>query len=158
MAKKKKSHKNIPRRLNFNQKKRLQAAKTWIPSYTGKNIVLGYRHWFGTSLLCAALELKLSGVPVADEYIAQLRQTEESAAKLRQKRREKQQLAEDYTEDSDDFFAYIAGYTSGGAAYGVTWEEMEEFDEQENLNAVDNGRFKAQYSDEKFIEDLFADD
>ena len=25
---------------------------------------------------------------------------------------------------SDDTFAFIAGYTSGGAAYGLTWEEM----------------------------------
>lgn len=27
------------------------------------------------------------------------------------------------TEDMDDTFSYIAGYTSGGAPYGVTWEE-----------------------------------
>jgi hypothetical protein len=27
--------------------------------------------------------------------------------------------------DSDEHFAYIAGYTEGGAPYGVTWEEME---------------------------------
>jgi hypothetical protein len=26
-------------------------------------------------------------------------------------------------EQNDDFF-FIAGYTSGGAPYGVTWEEM----------------------------------
>lgn len=26
--------------------------------------------------------------------------------------------------DCDDRFFYIAGYTSGGAPYGVTWEEM----------------------------------
>ena len=26
--------------------------------------------------------------------------------------------------DQDDTFYYIAGYTSGGAPYGVTWEEM----------------------------------
>ena len=27
--------------------------------------------------------------------------------------------------DSDEHYAYIAGYTAGGAPYGVTWEEME---------------------------------
>jgi len=32
-------------------------------------------------------------------------------------------LHDDYP-DSDDTFLYIAGYTSGGAPYGVTWEEM----------------------------------
>ena len=26
--------------------------------------------------------------------------------------------------DQDDQFFYIAGYTSGGAPYGVTWQEM----------------------------------
>jgi hypothetical protein len=30
-----------------------------------------------------------------------------------------------YHEFQDDTFYYIAGYTSGGAPYGVTWEEME---------------------------------
>ena len=27
-------------------------------------------------------------------------------------------------QDQDDRFFFIAGYTSGGAPYGVTWEEM----------------------------------
>ena len=26
--------------------------------------------------------------------------------------------------ESDEMFAFIAGYTSGGFPYGVTWEEM----------------------------------
>ena len=37
--------------------------------------------------------------------------------------------------DSDDTFAYIAGYTSGGAAFGVTWEEMEELDRRTKADA-----------------------
>ena len=27
--------------------------------------------------------------------------------------------------DSDENFYYIAGYTSGGAPYGITWEQAE---------------------------------
>lgn len=27
--------------------------------------------------------------------------------------------------EQDDTFFFIAGYTSGGAPYGVTWEEIE---------------------------------
>mgnify|MGYP007086047993 FL=1 len=27
--------------------------------------------------------------------------------------------------EQDDTFFFIAGYTSGGAPYGITWEEME---------------------------------
>ena len=39
--------------------------------------------------------------------------------------------------DQDDHFFFIAGYTSGGAPYGVTWEEMglkpyQELSEEEN--------------------------
>jgi len=30
--------------------------------------------------------------------------------------------------DSDEHFAYIAGYTEGGAPYGTTWEEAEEIE------------------------------
>lgn len=26
--------------------------------------------------------------------------------------------------DSDEHFAYIAGYTEGGFPYGITWDEM----------------------------------
>ena len=36
-----------------------------------------------------------------------------------------QQEYEDNLFDSDDTFAFIAGYTSGGVPYGITWEEME---------------------------------
>lgn len=37
--------------------------------------------------------------------------------------RERERLAEPY-EDCDDRFAFIAGYTDGGAPYGVMWEEV----------------------------------
>jgi len=30
----------------------------------------------------------------------------------------------EYNNEQDDRFYYIAGYTSGGAPYGITWEEM----------------------------------
>ena len=30
--------------------------------------------------------------------------------------------------ENDDHFAYIAGYTSGGAPYGITWEEQDEIE------------------------------
>ncbi|UQK41319.1 hypothetical protein [Faecalibacterium sp. I4-1-79] len=39
------------------------------------------------------------------------------------KKKKKKQVFEPLVEQNDDFF-FIAGYTSGGAPYGVTWEEM----------------------------------
>jgi len=41
--------------------------------------------------------------------------------------REQKRMKKDnpvFHEEQDDTFYYIAGYTSGGAPYGVTWEEM----------------------------------
>ena len=45
----------------------------------------------------------------------------------RRKRREKKKAKaalERFNPDQDDEFFYIAGYTFGGAPYGVTWEKM----------------------------------
>ena len=39
------------------------------------------------------------------------------------RKKKKKQVFEPLLEQNDDFF-FIAGYTSGGAPYGVTWEEM----------------------------------
>ncbi|MDD2853830.1 MAG: hypothetical protein PHY09_18235 [Desulfuromonadaceae bacterium] len=41
------------------------------------------------------------------------------------KKKPKKRIPEQIPTDSDEHFAYIAGYTEGGAPYGVTWEEME---------------------------------
>lgn len=40
--------------------------------------------------------------------------------------------------DSDENFAFIAGYTSGGAPFGLTHEEMNELIKEENLNQRKN--------------------
>ena len=50
---------------------------------------------------------------------------EEKAAVLKMKRKQpmKNHAVENNTCQDDTFF-YIVGYTSGGAPYGVTWEEM----------------------------------
>ena len=42
---------------------------------------------------------------------------------LKQKQTMKNAAVENNINQDDTFF-YIAGYTSGGAPYGVTWEEM----------------------------------
>ena len=56
---------------------------------------------------------------------------EEKAAVLKMKRKQrraKRQAMKNHAVENntcqDDTFFYIAGYTSGGAPYGVTWEEM----------------------------------
>ena len=48
---------------------------------------------------------------------------------VEQKRKSQEEsFSADISCDSDETFAFIAGYTSGGAPYGVTWGEMEDAD------------------------------
>ena len=35
----------------------------------------------------------------------------------------------------DETFAYIAGYTEGGFAYGVTWEEWEQLEQESSTSS-----------------------
>ena len=41
----------------------------------------------------------------------------------KKKKPKKQETYEDFNPDQDDYFYFIAGYTPGGAPYGITWEE-----------------------------------
>ena len=60
------------------------------------------------------------------EQLDQIKQAEEQRLRQRKMEREakeRERLAELY-EDCDGRFAFIAGYTDGGAPYGVMWEEV----------------------------------
>jgi hypothetical protein len=37
--------------------------------------------------------------------------------------------------DEDETFAFIAGYTEGGFAYGVTWEEWEQLEQESSTSS-----------------------
>ena len=57
---------------------RLQSAKHSISTYTGNNIVKGYRKCFGVEYLpCAILELKTLGVKLNEGYVRQALQSRE---------------------------------------------------------------------------------
>jgi hypothetical protein len=83
VSKRKKNRYLGPRRKRMRRPARLMSAATWLPSYTGKNIVRGYARWYGVDLLCAIVELRMLGVAVAAEYEAQVRLTIASIAKAR---------------------------------------------------------------------------
>jgi hypothetical protein len=40
------------------------------------------------------------------------------------KKKKRQKEFDNLYADSDDHFVFIAGYTSGGAPYGITWDEL----------------------------------
>ena len=116
----------IPRRKRFNQKLRLAAARSWLQTYTGDKVARTYRKYFGVDLATAFRELEMLGIQFPADYKnAVLKDLANQAETRKQKKTEKIALIDP---DKDQDFAYIAGYTSGGAPYGITWEEWEDLD------------------------------
>ena len=104
---------------------RKQKAKTWVKTYTGTNVVKDYRARFrGVDVACAVRELQEIGYQFEPGYVENVMRNE--AARINQIHRNKatRQETEQYNDFQDDNFFYIAGYTSGGAPYGVQWWEM----------------------------------
>lgn len=113
-------------------------AEKWVSEYDGTpydgDIIKAYRKKFAVDRMKAVVELQLLGIPLTKEQIDREKaavktyQGLQRAKKAKKKRlREQKRIQKDnpvFHEDQDDTFYYIAGYTSGGAPYGVTWEEM----------------------------------
>lgn len=113
-------------------------AEKWVASYDGTlyggDIVKAYRKKFAVDRMKAVEELQLLGVSLTKEQIDREKaavkayQEIQRAKKAKRKRiREQKRMEKDnslFSEYQDDTFYYIAGYTSGGAPYGITWEEM----------------------------------
>ncbi len=119
MAKKKKQTKAERREA------RLRKARQWVLTYEGSHIVRAYRKRFQVDTKCAMKDLSEIGA-LSPEKRAEMQQAEKiRLEQLRKKREEKAiQSYDELFPDSDGRFFYIVGYTSGGAPYGVTWEEM----------------------------------
>lgn len=119
-----------PRRQRMTRDSRLQhvRATDWVKKYDGKNIVRAYSRWFGVDGLCAIFELRALGQQIDEEYEDQVRASIEATAAANQRKkaaRERLECRQD-CQDADAMFCYTAGHTSGGAPYGVTWEELGE--------------------------------
>jgi hypothetical protein len=121
MPKKHKPDKNERREI------RLRKARQWILTYDGseRHIVRNYRRRFKVDPSCAHSDLEAIGA-LDPERLARMREAEavrlENLRTARERKREQEFY--DRFPNSDDRFFFIAGYTSGGAPYGVTWEEM----------------------------------
>jgi len=106
--------KNTSKKKRYTKKYRLGASTNWISNYKGKEAI-------------------------TEEYEHKIRQIEAAKKITRQKNKEnraKNKLKRQ-AEFSDDNFAFIVGYTSGGAAYGVTHEEMEIQLQEEKVEKID---------------------
>ena len=106
---------------------RLQKARQWILTYNGtpKHMAKHYRKRFHVDITTAVRDLQDIGVEFTQEYLDAVKRSGEE--RLRQKRMEKQRKEQEKMalmyDDCDDTFAFIAGYTDGGAPYGTTWWE-----------------------------------
>jgi len=117
-----------PRAKRMDRSARLQSARTWVKSYKGKNIAVGYRKHFAVDWVCAFRELEILGVKIDAAYKGQILKSVEGDIAARQRRKSKQVETPESSLDQDENFAYIAGYTEAGFAYGITWEEWEGLD------------------------------
>jgi len=113
-------------------------AEKWVTEYDGAtyggDIIKAYRKKFAVDRMKAVAELQMLGVSLTKEQIDREKaavkayQELQKAKKAKRKKiREQKRIQKDsavFHEDQDGTFYYIAGYTSGGAPYGVTWEEM----------------------------------
>ena len=117
------------------RQQRLKEAREWFPEQgftEDSHIVKAYRKRFNVDRICAMRELCLLGVLSQEKqksYEEQLAARDIKQAQKRETRKAKsQRKAEGFDDflDQDDNFYFIAGYTSGGAPYGITWEQAEE--------------------------------
>ncbi|MEA1974478.1 MAG: hypothetical protein U9N10_02835 [Bacillota bacterium] len=113
------------KRKKLKRKDRLKAAKKWGSSYRREDLVKAYSKRFGTNKVCAIQELQILGRKIDKEY--RLRVFREHQLKCEEAKRKKEMENEEevFNPDQDGEFYFIAGYTSGGAAYGITWEQYE---------------------------------
>jgi hypothetical protein len=119
--------KNISRKKVRRLKRpmRLRIAREWITYYKGKNIADAYRRHFQVDWFCTFKELELLRVEVDPEFKKGVLRAVNERITARQIRKEIREGRLAPVTDCDDTFAFIAGYTEGGAPFGVTWEEWE---------------------------------
>lgn len=119
------------RRMTFADRK--PRASAWVASYDGtaynRDIIKAYRKKFAVDRMTSVNELQMLGVEITPEQIAREKEAVERHKQHLQNRKKKKRLQKEAKNeirnlDQDDQFFFIAGYTSGGAPYGVTWDEM----------------------------------
>ncbi|MBU0492237.1 MAG: hypothetical protein KKA73_07025 [Chloroflexi bacterium] len=126
VKKKRRKQHHPPRRRRFNRRQRLASARSWLPTYAGDHVAPAYRRRYGVDWPTAFKELALLGIELDQGYqervLESVRgQTEASKRRRREQAAQTEELLAGY---QDANFAYIAGYTSWGLPYGITWAEL----------------------------------
>ncbi len=133
---KKRKGKAAKKAMKFAERK--AKAEKWVVEYDGTpyggDIIKAYRKKFAVDRMKAVAELQLLGVSLTNEQIDREKEAVKAYQELQRVKKAKRKMIREqkrmkkdnpvFHEEQDDTFYYIAGYTSGGAPYGVTWEEM----------------------------------
>ena len=121
---KKKKKKAAPPKRTLNRPQRLQKAAVWLTtvSYTGRQLVHACAGKYHTDLLASIAELRMLGIEISADYEAAIRRSVADRIAQKQHKIEERNLS--MAVESNEDFAYIIGYTSGGAPYGLRWEEL----------------------------------
>jgi RimJ/RimL family protein N-acetyltransferase len=123
----------------LNRESRIARARNWLPAYEGTRAVRAYRRKFHVDTVCAVRELREIGYEFKPGYVDSLLKAEAARVERLKAEKEEKRLTERHDDWQDGRFCFIAGYTSGGAPYGVTWEEMglepfeREIDDEEEI-------------------------
>lgn len=119
----------IPRHRRMTRERRLQSAAStnFLEAHQAKDAIRHYARWYGVDLLCAVTELRVLGMTISPECEECLKKSRKG--RIEQKRMKQEKNIFPAEPDSDEIFAYIAGYTAWGLPYGTTWKELEKFAE-----------------------------
>jgi hypothetical protein len=128
MAKKKKPP--TPRRMRMNREGRFSSARHWLATQKNRTpiqIAKAYRKWYGVDWPCAIRELASLGIILDPSWVERLNRTLAGHYRARARRKAARQ-PHPLADESNEVFAYIAGYTENGVPFGVTWEEWHSLD------------------------------
>jgi hypothetical protein len=137
VSKKRKKRSLPPRTLQMHREGRLQSARHWLVSQSERDpvqIVKSYRKRYGVDWPCAILEVGRLGIQLDRNWTDAVLRSLEGAQRSRARKRAERETAEAFA-DSDEHFAYIAGYTESGFPFGVTWAEWQPIEDQRRPKA-----------------------
>ena len=107
----------------------LQKARQWILTYNGspKHMAKHYRKRFQVEITTAVWDLQKIGVEFTQEYLDAVKRSEEERIRQKHlaKERKAQQEKDLLYENSDDIFAFIAGYTGGEYPLGLHGKNLD---------------------------------
>ncbi|MEO6520975.1 MAG: hypothetical protein ABIN91_04810, partial [Mucilaginibacter sp.] len=117
-----------PQKATLKRGNRLLKAKHWLTltDLEGKALVHSYAKKFRTGLTDSIIDLRLLGVTITAEYEECVKRSVMELTKQKHKKREEKLNAHLDDSEQGHHFAYIAGYTGGGAPYGLAWDQPDE--------------------------------